>query len=570
MARRSAELFLVAISLILIAILYTYPLIFNLSSLLPGFSESDTPFSVWNIWHLKQSLFTKHNFFSFTTDYIFFPQRPSLALHNYTITTGLLSLPFQYFFSPLVSRNIVFFLEFILSGLGIYLLVLHITKNRIAAWWSAVTLAFCPYVIVNSYHFLHFSGIWFFPWFLYLSWLFLDSGRLRYGVDAATVYALCLLNDQTYFFFLTVLLFLLWLFFPAKKNRPALKTYIKNSFIGVSVFLILTLPYLSALLAQLLKTKSGFPIWPDLCIDYFSLHPADLFRPPATLYLYRVCLYFCQPLDRITNVFAGYLPLFFAVFALLNVKDISGNARRMCVYCLAAAALFFLFSLGPIPFGKGNPLNSFLPYNYLFTGELFRQLRIPVRFFIVSLMGIYILAAVGVDRFIRLNKEKWVGNFTLGLFLIVLQVIEFLPAYYPLLNLEVPKAYYSLSRTDADAPVLVLPLGWQTSYKTVGVIPKKIQFYQTIHGQPIFQGQIARIDDTYLEYYTGQKGFRYLMEAASRLPAPGEEKEVHKILRKYGIRHVVIHRLYFNQAQLEALTRIFRDYQEKISLDFVP
>lgn len=559
-----------SILILLIAILYTYPLIFNLSFMFPGSGESDTTLSPWNIWHLKKTIFTTHNFFAFNTKYIFFPQTPSLALHNYTLTVGLMSLPLQLFFDPIVSRNIIFFLEFILTGLGIYLLISYFTNNKIAALWSSLTLAFCPYVIVNSYNFLHFSGIWFFPWFLYMLWLFIDTARLRFGCGAAIVYALCLLNDQTYFIFLTILMLFMCPFFFSVKNRPSLKVYLRSSLTGIAIFLILTLPYLIALLGQIMKGKSGFSIWPDATIGYFSLHLGDLFTPPTTLSLYQPGLCPCLPVDRITNVFVGYVPLFFAIFALLNINNVLPNTRRMIIYCLITGIVFFLLALGPLPFENSNWLNRFSPYNYLCRSALLRQLRIPVRFSIVSIMAIYILAAFGVDRFIKLNKEKLVGKATLGLFLIILPVIEFLPIPYPLLNLEVPKIYYNLARIDINEPILVLPLGWQSSYRTVGDYHKKIQFYQTVHAHPLFQGQIARIDDSYLNYYTEQKGFRYLMDAALRLPRPEEEKEVHNLIHKYGIKYVIIHRAYFNKAHFDALVKIFKDYQGEILIGFAP
>lgn len=92
----------------------------------------------------KKSIFSDHNFLSFDTKYIFYPQGPSLILHNYTITTGLMSLPFQYFFEPIVSKNLTFFIQFALTGLGMYFLSLYFTNNKIAALWSSITLAFCP------------------------------------------------------------------------------------------------------------------------------------------------------------------------------------------------------------------------------------------------------------------------------------------------------------------------------------------------------------------------------------------------------------------------------------------
>jgi hypothetical protein len=73
--------------------------------------------SIWNAWHLKKFIFSGTNFLGFNTKYIFYPQAGSLILHNYTVTTSLLCLPFQYIFGPIVARNLIFLIEFALTGL---------------------------------------------------------------------------------------------------------------------------------------------------------------------------------------------------------------------------------------------------------------------------------------------------------------------------------------------------------------------------------------------------------------------------------------------------------------------
>ncbi|MFH1363611.1 MAG: hypothetical protein ABIH45_05355, partial [Candidatus Omnitrophota bacterium] len=127
---------------------------------------------------------------------------------------------------------------------------------------------------------------------------------------------------------------------------------------------------------------------------------------------------------------------------------------------------------------------------------------------------------------------------------------------------------FDLASQDKGSPVLVLPLGWQTSYKTLGGYYKEIQFYQTVHQHPIFQGQIARIEEKYLDYYLSQPGFKCLMSAEIRVPAPGDKEAVFTLLRKYGIKHVVIHPQYFDQKHLEGLAELFKGYPGELSVDY--
>jgi hypothetical protein len=564
----SAWICFVLAALVVTAALYTYPLVFNISTQFPGLEQSDTYLSVWNIWHFKKSVLDGFGFFALTTKFIFYPQQPSLAIHNYMITSGLMSLPFQALWRPIVSMNLLFFIQFVLTGLGMYVLVWYYTKNRIAALWSGITLSFCPYVIIQSCYFLHFSAIWFFPWFIYALWRFLDSGRLRFGALAASVYALSLFEDQTYFFFLTILAVLL-IFFQlyTKRPRPA-RAFIRNAGVSILLFLCLTFWYLFDLLAAALVARSSLPVWPDAAIDYFSLHPSGLLRPSPLLTLYRAVPYLCTPIMHITSVFIGYIPLFFACFAFLRLKKLAIAQRRMVIFWSATGALFLLLAAGPMLFGSNHFLNRFAPYNLVCSG-IFRQLRIPVRFSLVALIALYIIAGFGVAQALKRKKNKRLGTISLGLFLIVLQIIEFLPLPYPLLDLPVPKVYADLAARDKGTPVLVLPLGWQSSYRTVGHFDKEIQFYQTVHQHPVFQGQIARIENSYFDYYTSQAGFRYLADADKRAPTTVERAGVLRILRKYGIKNVVIHLSYFDRERLIELQEIFKMYPDRLSVDYV-
>ncbi len=567
MKEKTKWFWLLFLTIILVASLYTDPLVINLSSQFPGFRQTDTYLSVWNIWHLKKTLADGRNIFALTADYIFYPQKPSLALHNYTITSGLMSLPFQLVFSPLVSMNLIFFLHFVLTGMGMFFLVSYFTGTRLAGFWSAVTLAFCPYLMIQSCYFIHFSAIWFFPWFIYFFWRFLEGGKIKYSCLAAVVYALSLLEDQTYFFFLTILGVLMIIFRIMERKEQPEKAFLKNSLAGLSIFFVIASAYILKVVTAVKSTTTGFPVWPDLAIDYFSLHLSNILRPSSLLTVYRALPYLSTPIMHVTNVFAGYVPLFFAFLTLISFKGFSREKKRIILFWFLAGTLFFLIALGPLPFGKNQFLNKFSFYNILCSGVL-RQLRIPVRFSLVTLIAIYILAAFGVERFMRLNRSKLLSNASLGLFLVVLQIIEFLPMPYPLLFLKTPKTYSELALRDKGSPVLVLPLGWQSSYRTLGGYYKEIQFYQTVHQHPIFQGQIARIDQRYFDYYLSQPGFKFLMEAEKRAALPGEREEVYGLLRRYGIKNVIIHGQYFDKKLLDGLSKMFKNYPGELSVGY--
>lgn len=550
-ARLTFALLLLAM-LVSIAILYTYPLAFSMRDRLAGFEQTDTYLSVWNIWHLKKTFSQGLDFFRLRSDFIFYPQRPALFLHNYIITSGLLSLPFQAFFSPIVSMNLVFFLQFILAGAGMYMLVSYYSRSRFAGLWAGITLAFCPYVVMQSCYFLHFSSVWFFPWFIFFFWKFLGYGRLRYGAGAAIVSALCLLEDQTYFFFLLILALGMAGFFISRQRKTRDSSFWRNGAVSATIFLVISSWYLAGLIRETIVTGTRLPIWSDRAIDYFSLHAPGFFRPSPLLAAYRALPFLTTPIIHVTSVFVGYVPLFFACLALLRFNRLVPYKKKTVLFWAVTGSVFFLIAAGPHAFGSGGILKALAPYNLLCIGPL-RQLRIPVRFAFVTIMSVYIIAGFGVEQFIRMKRLFIKSSVAVGTFLILLQIAEFLPAPYPLLDLTVPQVYKDLAHLDKGSPVLVLPLGWQTSYKSVGWYNKETQYFQTVHEHPIFQGQIARIDDRYIEYYTSQPGFRYLMEAHFREPSSKEIADVSRILSEYGIRHVVISKKYFSPKYLQTI-----------------
>ena len=568
MQPRHISIFFIILTLIAIAFLYTYPLCLTMSFHLPGFEQTDTYLSAWNIWHLKKTILSGLDFFKLTTQYIFYPQTPSLFLHNYIITSGLLSLPFQAFFSPIVSMNLVFFLQFILTGAGMYMLVSWYTRSRFAGLWAGITLAFCPYVIMQSCYFLHFSSVWFFPWFIFFFWKFLGYGKLRFGAGAAAVYALCLFEDQTYFLFLTILAVFMVVFFSARKRKTLHSGFRMNAAISAALFLGLASWYLIGLIRATAAVQTRLPVWPDAAIDYFSIHWAGLLRPSPLLAAYRTVPSLATPLAHVTNAFAGYVPLFFACLALLRINRLVAYKKRIVLFWVMTGTVFYLLAAGPLLFGPHANLCALAPYNLLCIGPL-RQMRSPVRFVFVTLVSVYIVAGFGAEQFLRMKRLFIQSGVCVGTFLIILQIIEFLPGSYPLLDLTVPQVYVDLAQRDKGSPVLVLPLGWQTSYKSVGYYNKETQYFQTVHEHPLFQGQIARIDDKYIDYYTSQPGFKYLMEAHFRSPTPEEQADVYRLLKEYGIKNIIISTKYFPPHHLhtiqDALAKPLRNKELQIN-----
>ena len=103
----------------------------------------------WNNWWVKTAI--REGLDLDATRHIYAPSGVSLVSHNFNWVSSFLSLPLDWLFGPLVAYNLLFLLTIWLSGFAMYLLALHLTERRDAAFLAGLVFAFFPY---------HLSGNW--------------------------------------------------------------------------------------------------------------------------------------------------------------------------------------------------------------------------------------------------------------------------------------------------------------------------------------------------------------------------------------------------------------------------
>ena len=147
---RRREGALVIMLAVVTTVAMTYPLAFELGR--GGRVDSeDGQFSIWNIaWVARTVAADPTQLFHAN---IFYPHRNTLAFSEANLVAGVLAMP-PYWLTrnPYVAHNSVVLLSFMLSLVGVYLLVRHLTGSRPAAAVSAVLFAFCPFVFARSAH----------------------------------------------------------------------------------------------------------------------------------------------------------------------------------------------------------------------------------------------------------------------------------------------------------------------------------------------------------------------------------------------------------------------------------
>ena len=109
---------------------------------------------------------------------IFYPAPLTLAYSEHLIAQAVQILPvYVVSGNPILSYNLLFLSTFVLSGLGMYLLVRELTGNAIAAFVAGLLFAFAPYRVPQSSHLQVLSSQWM-PFVVYGLLRYFNSRRL--------------------------------------------------------------------------------------------------------------------------------------------------------------------------------------------------------------------------------------------------------------------------------------------------------------------------------------------------------------------------------------------------------
>ena len=116
---------------------------------------------------------------------IFHPSPLTLAYSDHLVAQAIQIFPVWVATgNPILSYNLLFISTFVLSGLGMYLLMRELTANSTAAFAAGLLFAFAPYRLPQSSHLQVLSSQWM-PFVLYGMTRYFDSGRLRPLAGAA-------------------------------------------------------------------------------------------------------------------------------------------------------------------------------------------------------------------------------------------------------------------------------------------------------------------------------------------------------------------------------------------------
>ena len=144
-----------------VSIIFTYPLIFKLSTHIPAFESTDEPFgALWNFWY---NSFALTNGMPVTScPWIAAPfgiPDTTSAYFVWDLINKTLSVSLGY----ILAYNVQIIISYLLAGFFMYLLIWYITRDTLVGLLAGIIYAFCPYHAVRTWQHLGLAIIQWMP-----------------------------------------------------------------------------------------------------------------------------------------------------------------------------------------------------------------------------------------------------------------------------------------------------------------------------------------------------------------------------------------------------------------------
>jgi len=248
----------------------------------------------------------------------------------------------------------------------------------------------------------------------------------------------------------------------------------------------------------------------------------------------------------INTVFLGYLAPALSVFAVVRYR------RRLTVWTVTVLTSAVL-ALGPLLHVNGRTLFDLdglevsvpLPFIILHYLPIVQANRVPNRFSVLLTLALAVLVGFAVaDLLSRVRRRPLV----LGLagLLAFLLVFESLAVPLPLTDARVPDVYRQIASEPGDFAILQLPLGWRNSFGTLGAESTQLQYYQTVHGKRLLNGNIGRNPPFEFAYFARIPIFKSITGLEMYQEVSPEQREQDRRLAPevayfFDLRYVILH-----------------------------
>lgn len=481
---------LVLLFFLLSTIAITYPLIFNLDTMVFGYTDEllITWILNWNI----HALFD--NILDFYNSNIFYPYHLTLTFSDAFITSSIIGLLTKLWTNePLAVYNFNIIFSITSLGFTTYLLVKHLSKNIFAGIISGTLMAFSIYTVTRYFH-LQLISIFWLPLAILAFIKFIESGKIRYYI----VFIFCVIAQAANSFFPIYLLgwslFILSVIITLNNSKLLKKLFDKKvlllSFLTIFIIFLLAKPYL--------ETSSNFNYVRDIrdTINFanrqeYILYPSNKTKLESFL---KKSFYTNDSNKLKHDGYWGFALILCSLFVLINyIKYRNQNYSIYTKSFILIAFSSYILSLGPALqwFGKviKSPTLIPLPYAifyYLIPG--FKAFRNSARWELLVVFSLSIIIGLFfAQKFQKTNiKIQFIITF-------IICSLVFLEIKLPLEYVKVPtyskypSIYTEIHKLPQNTRLIELPLyNWNMTpfavKENLRLLYNTKHFKQTVNG----------------------------------------------------------------------------------------
>jgi hypothetical protein len=512
-----------------VTVALTYPLAFKIGHV-GRVDNGDGQLSIWNVaWVARTLVVDPRHVFDAN---IFYPHTGTLAYSEANLGAGALAIPVYWATrNPYTAHNFVVLLAFMLTVLGTYYLVRHLTGDRRGAVVAAIGFGFCPYVFAHLPHIqlLLTAGL---PFSMLAFHRMLERPTANRGAVLGAVMAAQALCCGYYGVFVILMIGYAVIVMALMRGLWSSWRFWMALVVAAVVAMALVLP--AFLPYRALQGGRSFR----------SLEEAERYSANWSAYLASSAYAHTWMLRYLPQWSETVFPGF--VTAILGVVGawIARRQQQGEVVLLygGLAVLAFWISFGPAAH----------LYSALYTSlPMFAWLRAPARFGVIVSFALSVLAGVGLSALLKdIRYERHATSAT-----VVLAIIAAAELIVPLRLPEVAPvdpAYRMLAVSPRGA-VIEMPF----YYPEVGLFQHaRYMLGSTAHWMPLVNGYSDYIPSDFIDHV--------------RTLAPFPSRDAFKVLEPNRVRYAVFHMYGYNtENRNDVLTRLkqFEQYMRPLYVD---
>jgi len=484
--------------------------------------HQDIYFNMWRLEWLAHALATSPR--DLFNGNIFYPEPRTLAFSDAMLVQGVFAAPLIWLGTPpVLVHNIMLLGAIVLSAAAMFALVWYLTGSRGAALLAGTIFAFAPY---RFEHIMHMELQW--AMWMPLAFLSLhrtiDRARIRDGLATGAAVALQMLSSIYYGVFLATLLPVSGVLLQLGRGR----SNVRRSMVALAAGAILAAAVVGPYALPYMHARERVGERPAEQVNVFAARPGDYLVVPRENWLYGRWQMRGEGERRL---FPGAVASLLAVVAIL----LRPPSRLIIVYVVAAVAAFEA-SLG------------FRGYLYSVLHEhvaAYHGLRAPARLGIFVVFFLAVLSAFGYAFLAAALRRR-----SRMILLLVLLSAVLLEDFTTVSLVTYPNTVPPVYRLLASQPPGVVAEFPMPRVTTLPGQDPKYEYLSIFHWKPLVNGYSGFYPPSYHRRIQDLRGF----------PEPFSLR----VLRREGVRYLVIHEIGYGEREEYTLTLSTLDAEEGI------